>query len=365
MKKKPKPILEPTRINMGCDPEFFFFKGGEVLEAEKVISKDGVTTPQGRVIIDGIQAELNPSHSDCRKILANNIAKCFYQLAEKIKWDKELRVDFSQMIKVGREKLDSIDKNTKRLGCNPSRNIHNKHHRANKITIDTNTYQFRSAGGHIHLGRLSNTPDTKLPGDKVINNPSKLIPMMDVIVGNTCVLLDRDIGNRERRKVYGKAGEYRVNDHGIEYRTLSNFWLRSYPLMSLVFGLSRYAVELTACGFDKIILAGVDMKNITKAINENDFELAYKNFLKIEPILLEITPTLHPFQESLFPIHKGNIEYFKHFVKMGIDYWFRENPMKHWLARVGTYSVGWEHFVDSVVKEDKEKLFNRIIDQTK
>jgi len=45
---------------------------------------------------------------------------------------------------------------------------------------------------------------------------------MDVYVGLKCVALDNQ---PIRRTKYGHAGRYRPTDYGIEWRTLSNFWI--------------------------------------------------------------------------------------------------------------------------------------------
>ena len=75
-------------------------------------------------------------------------------------------------------------------------------------------------------------------------DPLLAVKILDIVVGNTCVIMDRAPSQVERRKVYGRAGEYRLPAHGIEYRTLSNFWLRSYQLTHLVFSLARFAINI-------------------------------------------------------------------------------------------------------------------------
>ena len=66
-----------------------------------------------------------------------------------------------------------------------------------------------------------------------------------------------------------------------------------------------------------------------RTINTNDFKLALANFKKIEALLLGITPTD---RDGDYPITSENIHLFRHFVKKGLDHWFKEEPMEHWVA---------------------------------
>lgn len=347
-----------VRPVLGCDPEAFFSKNGKIIGSEKVmpeggvIYRHGVTTlnanPNGenRVIVDGVQFELNPLPSQCRESLSFNIQQCFSNLSKRLqlKQYKGIKADFSQLIEVDKDEFDSLSGACKVFGCMPSKNVYGE---INVIKVDPKEYRIRCAGGHIHLGNVGDLVLDKL-GEK------ELIQLLDVIVGNTCVLLDRDPGNVERRKVYGRAGEYRTPKWGIEYRTPSNFWLRSYPLMSFVMGLSRLAVNILHSG-DKhydAIMKKVKIDDIRKAINENDFELAYKNFSKIKTTLLGMITG----SESVYsyPFSKRSMPMFEYLVKVGIDEFFdKEKTLQHWITRGN--GCGWERFLELTVAEHMKK----------
>lgn len=335
---------------IGCDPEFFFSKGTKVIGSEKIIEKDGLIAGSGsKIVIDGVQAELNPRPQTCREILANDIGGCFLKIAETLKGKERVKVNFSQVIEVGQKELDSLSESSRVFGCAPSTNIYDTE--ASKIKVDPGVYRYRSAGGHIHLGRASGV---------MLNDPKRIVPMLDIILGNTSVLIDRNEWAKERRKVYGKAGEHRLPQFGIEYRTLSNFWLQSYPMMSFVFGMARVAVNIVEQSdpndkesYENRILAVVNMEDIVKAINENDFDLAYKNFKKIEPVLMDILP-----ESSInIPLGSANIKYFHHFISKGMKYWFKEDPMKHWV-KIATKGrgPGWESYLAKTVAKDMNPI---------
>jgi hypothetical protein len=66
----------------------------------------------------------------------------------------------------------------------------------------------RSAGGHVHV-------ETKRDALEVVRN-------MDFFLGVPSILMDK---GEERKQMYGKGGAHRVKPYGVEYRTLSNFWI--------------------------------------------------------------------------------------------------------------------------------------------
>lgn len=138
-------------------------------------------------------------------------------------------------------------------GCDPDFNVYTQD--AN-IKPDITETLLRSAGGHIHIGY--NNPDTET------NN--QLIKAMDLFLGVPSVLLDQDV---ERKKLYGKAGCYREKKYGVEYRSLSNFWLQSDELMTWAYEATLKAIEFV--NTSGIITNEMD---IVKAINWYDKELA-------------------------------------------------------------------------------------------
>lgn len=352
--RTPLTPLRMQRVKFGCDPEFFFTNKGKIIESEKIISEEGLKAKynNNKIIVDGIQAEFNPLPSDCREGLADHIINCFKTIAEQIKDDKDISTDFSQTIEVTKKQFDEIDDKAKKFGCDSSYNTNGDS--KSEIKINPDTYRKRSAGGHIHLGR-SDPWNLEIAG--ALGSPERLVPLLDMLVGNTCVLLDRDEGNIERRKVYGKAGEYRTPKHGLEYRTLSNFWLKSYPLMSLVMGLSRVAVNVVAYDreAERQLLRVVNMRDIEKAINENDFDLAMSNFEKIEPLLLDLAGNGRN-NGMTHPITVNTITQFKRFVKNGIDHYFKDDPMTHWLGKgENGRGYGWENFISRISMIDKIK----------
>lgn len=63
---------------------------------------------------------------------------------------------------------------------------------------------------------------------------------MDLYLGVPSILMD---GDTDRRRLYGKAGAYRSKPYGVEYRTLSSFWVADPKLIGWAFEQTMRAVE--------------------------------------------------------------------------------------------------------------------------
>lgn len=373
--KKLQPIKFSQNISLGCDPEFFFAdRRGDVIGSEKIL--EGHTRASG-IIIDGVQAEMNPGASSCRETLAGNISACFGRIHQILKSRGDnVTLKMDTLVDISERELNSLSDASRRFGCAPSTNIYSQgENKTSEIKANPATYLKRSAGGHIHLGNyLSGYLDEKTYGgnseyarqhdqakrlEKAMKQmPEIMVPILDIVVANTCVLLDRQAGNKERRENYGRVGEFRIKDYGIEYRTLSNFWLLSYPLMSLVTGLCRLAVHLVSESnehndYVKALFDAVSREDIVKAVNENDFDLAMKNFEAIAPILIMAAGD---YNNGYWPLTStAGIKRFKHFVfrirEKGLGYWFKDDALTHWIGHY-TNLGGWEKYVANVVTFD-------------
>lgn len=115
----------------------------------------------------------------------------------------------------------------------------------------------RTAGGHIHVGC-----------DVAKERPLEVVRAMDVLLGLPSVLLDDDT---DRRSVYGKAGAFRAKPYGVEYRTLSNFWLKTDESVLWAYDRTMQALaELEACS----AFAEQFGEQIQAAINTSNADLA-------------------------------------------------------------------------------------------
>lgn len=133
------------------------------------------------------------------------------------------------------------------FGCEPDFNAWAL--RPNKAPRPPHPFM-RSAGGHVHV-------ETQKP-------PIDVVRAMDLFLGVPSVLMDN---GEDRKKLYGSAGAHRVKPYGVEYRTLSNFWIFEDRLIKWVWDNTARALE---CEFD--VSAYAD--KILEAINNNNKEVA-------------------------------------------------------------------------------------------
>jgi hypothetical protein len=138
-------------------------------------------------------------------------------------------------------------------GCDPDFNVYTQE--AN-IKPDITETLLRSGGGHIHIGYSK--PTTELN--------SQLIMAMDLFLGVPSVLIDKDI---ERKQLYGQAGCFRDKKYGVEYRSLSNFWLQDNGLMT-------WAWQATMEAIDFVNKGGIitNPEQIVESINDYNKDLA-------------------------------------------------------------------------------------------
>lgn len=323
-------MLRPVNIVWGTDPEGFFKRDGIIIGSERVIPEHGLRVPSymPNVVRDGIQFELNPAAAKDVRLLGANVGQAFRLLKTQVGQIPGVSVCFDGLVEVNRAELDALSEKSRILGCMPSKNVYGD----KPITVDPKTYRKRSAGGHEHFG---------LYGTKVFDPRSvederhRQVPYLDVFVANTCVMLDRDPGAAERRENYGRAGEYRFPPHGLEYRTLSNFWLRGYPLMSLAFGLAHMAIAtlegvLYGESFEDELNDVVNIDRVVEAIDTNNWHLARTNFDALIPFIVKHVP-----QAGTFPLGADNIHKFITFAEgvrdNGLPAYFPQDPIEHWV----------------------------------
>ena len=199
----------------------------------------------------------------------------------------------------------------------------------------------------------------------LVENQQMVRELMDMLVGNTCVMLDKANNELqiERRKVTGMAGDCTFEPTGarnLHYKVPSNFWFKSYPLMSLVTGMMRFVSNIVSQNnaansqqnYFAAFTALVSREDIVKAINNNDAKLARENFEKIAPLIEEITPKGQT-MEGFYPITQSTINDFRYFVDMGMDYWFPKSDIVDiWTQENGSYGI--ENFLSATVHSDMQ-----------
>lgn len=229
------------QITVGADPEFFLEQNGNLRSAiDRMGGIKAAPRPLDRVGFfvqeDNVAVEFNIPP-----------AKSLEEFVESIDWsitaiEHEVSVfDYKPAIKASAifpaTELD--DPRALIFGCDPDYNAWKKGKRNPRPRADNPN--LRSCGGHIHIGWPLSAKIDRL----------RLIQLMDLYLGVPSVMMDEDQG---RRQLYGKAGAYRPQPWGAEYRTLSNFWLRDKDHM-------KWAYEQTIRAVDRAMAFGLPAKN--------------------------------------------------------------------------------------------------------
>lgn len=246
-----------TNVTVGADPELFFEKDGEIISAEGMVGgtkrKPKMISDEGHSIQeDNVMAEFNIPPSSTKEDFVYNIefVKSYLEVLANV---QDAKLNFQASANLDRKFLKT--KQARRFGCSPDLNYYLKD--VNKVPEATGT--LRTCGGHIHIGY--DNPNQE--------DSENIIFAMDATLGLKSLFID---GDDQRRTMYGKAGSFRFKEFGIEYRTLSNFWIASEDLVEWAYNETLNAIELINSG--DIEAVKEFSSQIEKAINENNRELA-------------------------------------------------------------------------------------------
>lgn len=246
-------------ITLGTDPELFAYShiekkykpmcgliGGTKTKPLSIVKdQPGFTLQEDNVSIEFTI----PPVKDLKEWL-NNINFVKDYIRETVLKPLLLVPDYISSARFLKEDLNS--KAAQTMGCDVSYNAYT--FAPNKV--DRKDYTLRTSGFHIHIGYDNPDPEISI----------EIIKAMDLFLGVPSVLIDPD---KERRKMYGKAGEYRLTSYGVEYRPLGGFFLLTDELLTWAFNNTMKALEFVNTG--GII---TNESDIIKAINNCDKEIS-------------------------------------------------------------------------------------------
>lgn len=269
--------MKIKNITLGTDPELFLKKDNKIISA---IGKIG-----------GSKSEPQPISENGHFIQEDNVAIEYNIPACKTIEDwvfhHNFVKDYLEVLVSGMgcelaiqpsATLDEseLDNDIARLaGCEPDFDVWNECINEPADLSITNT---RVCGGHCSVGWDNPTQEQQLD----------MVKAMDATLGLESVLLDPDT---IRKTLYGKAGCFRFREYGIEYRSLSNFWIKSDESLQWAWNTTMKAIDLVNSGkIEEVKELGV---YIVEAINTNNKELARELLNKIEVITNTETKVLN------------------------------------------------------------------------
>ena len=220
---------------IGTDPEVMCVSNGNPVSPIGLIGgtkKNPMRTTHGWVQEDNVALEGNIEPCYDRQAWVTTISNLLSDFDEILKpLDMQVSIKASQLFPDD-QLLHPL---AKLAGCEPDFNAWGL---CPNEKPDLSSSNLRVFGGHIHIS----SDLFKDPMDRIY-----FTRVMDLCAGIPSVLMDKDL---DRKKLYGKAGCHRPKFtargdtfDGVEYRTLSNFWLGNTNLMGWAYDVVDMAVK--------------------------------------------------------------------------------------------------------------------------
>jgi hypothetical protein len=264
--------MEYPQYTIGADPELFLeeINTGQLVSSVGIIAgtKDEPEYLEGGTFVmkDNVAIEFGMKPCYTEEEWLDVLADSYRQLDAHL--PEHLRLVCLASAEFPEDQLQTRE--ACQFGCDPDFNAWTKKRNIPPKAVETN---FRSCGGHVHVGYVEGSTTHFLldPMGKV-----NTVRMMDAFLGIPSIILDNNEASQQRRQLYGKAGCHRETDYGVEYRTLSNFWLKSPAMQKYVYRATGDVLRLMTEDYkEAAMFVGKNGKLIQHIINDSDLEKAH------------------------------------------------------------------------------------------
>jgi hypothetical protein len=263
-------------FTIGTDPEFFLTKGAMFKSAIPLIkgTKDAPIILQNGAGLqhDNVALEFASPVSDTLVDFLKSIRDSLGLIGKQL--PKGYGISTKASASFPRAEL--FAKGSDAFGCSPD---YNAWTRSENSRPELPHPRFRSCGGHIHIGYIRGS------GNDFLHTPEgrvNIVKTLDASLGIISVMIDNSKDAVDRRLLYGKAGCHRPTEYGVEYRVLSNFWLKSPKFAVVVFNVVEDCLRLVrSCRFEYLIKK-IGESSVQDIINGNMVEEAsnmYRNYI--------------------------------------------------------------------------------------
>lgn len=261
------------QILVGCDPEVFVKKNGVYVSAHGLIPGNKVEPHKvdgGAVQVDGMALEFNIDPANSQQQFVQSVQQVFAIMRSMC---PEYEIVATPVADFSLDYIASQPLEARELGCDPDYDAYTG---AANIKPNVNL-PMRTASGHVHLGWGSGFDVNTEEHDNACRMSAK---QMDVFLGLPSLFYDDD---QRRRSMYGNPGCYRRKSYGVEYRTLSNAWLRNENLMAWVYRAATTGMQRLMSGeflfekYDNVpeIIKNSDKKAAEKIIKAENLEVCF------------------------------------------------------------------------------------------
>lgn len=222
------------KLLVGADPEVFVKNpGGKVVSAHGLIPGTKSTpycVEKGAVQVDGMAAEFNIDPASTEDEFSEGIFHVLNTLDTML---GENSVFISPSVFFKENYLKRQPEESVIMGCDPDFNAYT----GKENVPPPEGSLMRSGAGHVHIGW---TEGHDIQDPMHFDACMMLARQLDWFLGVPSLLFDTC---DDRRKQYGMCGAFRPKPYGMEYRTLSNCWLKNSQLVRWVYRNSVSAFD--------------------------------------------------------------------------------------------------------------------------
>lgn len=256
--------MNKDRVLLASDPECFAKDSNGITSVAGLLScskTNKLDMGDTRIQEDNVLVEFDIDPHNNFEGFNNNLVKGINICADLL---KEHSMDIAKNISshiFTREQMSKFHESAFEFGCEPDYNALTGMRNPKPKAADAG---LRTAGGHVHFG-------FEHLGTYSSDNQKILGVMCDYFLGMTAMMIDPD---DRRRELYGKAGACRWKPYGIEYRTLSNFWIFDEANRAFVHDQAVKAYETSVTSAFERLIAIVPPEEVQRVINDNDKRMA-------------------------------------------------------------------------------------------
>lgn len=250
-------------ITIGCDPEIMLIDRDGNPRSAINIFKGGKHTPEkvgkGIVSHDNVNSEFGIEPATNNTEFTENILSVLEYMNHVA---QENKLFLSTLCAADFSKSELKNKESREFGCDPDYDCWTPG--MNEMPEGAAKGTLRTAGGHIHVGHeILQSFKGKID----------FVRLLDLNIGTIASIVDNNEDALRRKRLYGKAGCHRPTSYGIEYRTLSNFWIKSKEITQSIFDLVHDSIKFFIQQNGEVDHM-FERDKIIYAINNNDMEIA-------------------------------------------------------------------------------------------
>lgn len=232
-------------IRIGTDPELFAFEGESPVSVHDLMpgtKAEPCKVPLGAIQVDGVAAEFNIEPAETSDAFLKNI-RHVQDIMQKVVISQRPGLILRAVPTVTFDKayFEDLPFSAKELGCEPDFSAYTGEANPKPHTDKP----MRTGSGHIHIQFVKDFVDD--PHNPVhMAQCCDLVKTLDATLYPLSLEWDKD---EQRRELYGSKGSFRPKRYGVEYRVLSNAWLKDDATVRKVFDVTK---EVTTKWLEKL-----------------------------------------------------------------------------------------------------------------